>query len=227
MTDNAQSAGATSFGQTGIGKIHADAIEFFIEEGVLSFGEFTLKSGRISPYFFNTGSLCSGRQLATLGRLYANLLAAIPEFSAATILFGSAYKGIPITVATASALAGTGREEMRAVSDRKEAKTHGDASSFLGVLKQGDTAIILDDVITTGGTKMEAIAKLREAGCEPIGLIIAFDRAEPVDSSGRTAREIFEQETGLKVHALATVHDIVQARPEWRMKIESYLENCI
>lgn len=227
MTDNAQSAGPTSSGQTGIGRIHTDAVEFFIEENVLSFGEFTLKSGRISPYFFNTGSLCSGRQLAKLGQLYANLFTAIPEFSSATVLFGSAYKGIPITVTTAASLSGTGREEMRAVSDRKEAKTHGDASAFLGVLKSGDTAVILDDVITTGGTKLEAIAKLREAGCEPIGLIIAFDRAEPVDDNGRTAREIFEQETGLKVHALATVHDIIQARPEWRMKIESYLENCI
>jgi len=225
MTENMQ--GTEASGQTGIGRIHAEAIEFFIKEGVLTFGEFTLKSGRKSPYFFNTGSLCSGRQLATLGRLYAGLLDAIPEFSGATVLFGSAYKGIPISVATAIALAGTQREDIRGVSDRKEAKTHGDASSFLGVLKPGDKAVILDDVITTGGTKLEAIAKLREAGCEPLGFIIAFDRAEPVDDSGRTARELFEEETGLKVHALATVHDVIHTRPEWRLKIESYLESCV
>jgi len=226
-TDKVPSAGGQAVERTAAGGIHAEAIEFFIAEGVLTFGEFTLKSGRKSPYFFNTGSLCSGRQLAALGRLYAGLFGAVTEFSNATVLFGSAYKGIPIAVATAVALAGTEREDVRAVSDRKEAKTHGDASSFLGVLKAGDRAVILDDVITTGGTKLEAIAKLRDAGCEPLGFIIAFDRAEPVDDSGRTAREIFELETGLKVHVLASVHDIIHARPEWRLKIESYLENCL
>ncbi len=225
MTDNEQ--GTTSSNHQGAGGIQRQAIEFFINEGVLAFGEFTLKSGRKSPYFFNTGSLCSGRQLAAMGQLYADLLRSIPEFAEATVLFGSAYKGIPIAVSAAVALAGGNAGDIRAVSDRKEAKTHGDASAFLGVLKAGDKAVILDDVITTGGTKLEAIAKLRQAGCEPLGFIIAFDRAEPMDDSGRTAREIFEGETGLKVFSLATVHDIMQARPEWRLKIESYLENCI
>lgn len=217
----------TSNHDSALARLHAEAVEFFFNEGVLTFGDFTLKSGRKSPYFFNTGSLCSGRQLATMGRLYAELWQLIPEFRDATVLFGSAYKGIPISVAAAVALAGGEREEIRAVSDRKEAKTHGDASSFLGVLKPGDKAVILDDVITTGGTKLEAIAKLREAGCEPLGFIIAFDRAEPVDASGRSAREVFEEETGLKVHALATILDVVHARPEWKVKIESYLESCL
>ncbi|MBS1912705.1 MAG: orotate phosphoribosyltransferase [Bacteroidetes bacterium] len=207
-------------------QLHARAVDFFISEGVLTFGDFTLKSGRKSPYFFNTGSLCSGRQLAKMGELYAGLLNLIPDFSGATVLFGSAYKGIPIAVATAAALEGSSREEMRAVSDRKEAKTHGDASSFLGVLRAGDTAVILDDVITTGGTKLEAIAKLREAGCEPLGFIIAFDRAEAVDASGRTAREVFEEETGLKVYALASIHDVMNVRSEWRDVLEAYLESC-
>jgi orotate phosphoribosyltransferase len=208
-----------------IAKLKADAVHFFVNEGILTFGDFTLKSGRKSPYFFNTGSLCSGRQLAAMGKHYAEYLATIEEFKGATVLFGSAYKGIPIAVSTAMALAGTDREEMRAVSDRKEAKTHGDASAFLGVLKAGDKAVILDDVITTGGTKLEAIDKLRQAGCEPLGFIIAFDRAEPVDASGRTAREVFENETGLKVHALASIIDVMHAYPEWRGKIESYMES--
>ncbi|HVZ41393.1 MAG TPA: orotate phosphoribosyltransferase [Candidatus Kapabacteria bacterium] len=207
-------------------QLHARAVDFFINEGVLTFGDFTLKSGRKSPYFFNTGSLCSGRQLAKMGELYAGLLNLIPDFGGATVLFGSAYKGIPIAVAMAAALEGSPREEMRAVSDRKEAKTHGDASSFLGVLRSGDTAVILDDVITTGGTKLEAIAKLREAGCEPLGFIIAFDRAEAVDASGRTAREVFEEETGLKVYALASIHDVMNVRSEWREVLEAYLESC-
>jgi orotate phosphoribosyltransferase len=220
MTDTSNTASP-------IAALHAEAVKFFTDEGVLTFGDFTLKSGRKSPYFFNTGSLCSGRQLAEMGRLYASLFRLIPEFDDATVLFGSAYKGIPISVAAAVALAGTDREGVRAVSDRKEAKTHGDASSFLGVLRSGDKGVIVDDVITTGGTKLEAIAKLREAGCEPVGLIIAFDRAEPVDASGKTAREVFEEESGLPVHALASIHDVIHLHPEWRMKIESYLESCL
>jgi orotate phosphoribosyltransferase len=206
-----------------LASLRQEAVDFFINEGVLTFGDFTLKSGRKSPYFFNTGSLCSGRQLAAMGKLYARMVANMPEFREATVVFGSAYKGIPIATATAIALQGTSHEEIRAVSDRKEAKTHGDTSAFLGVLKPGDRAVIVDDVITTGGTKIEAIEKLRAAGCEPIGLIIAFDRAEPVDGSGRTAREVFEAETGLTVHALASVHDIVAAHPHLGEKLQAHL----
>jgi orotate phosphoribosyltransferase len=205
--------------------LHSDAIDFFISEGVLTFGDFTLKSGRKSPYFFNTGSLCSGRQLAEMGRLYARLLQQTEAFDDATVIFGSAYKGIPIAVATAIALADGDRASLRAVSDRKEAKTHGDASAFLGVLKSGDKAVIVDDVITTGGTKIEAIEKLRQAGCEPLGFIIAFDRAEPVDESGRTAREVFEEETGLKVYTLASVHDVIKTRPEMGETLSAHLES--
>src|SRR3954464_7663185 len=97
--------------------LEQEAIEFFLKEDVLAFGDFTLRSGRKSPYFFNTGSLCSGRQLARLGELYAGLFQLIPEYSSATVLFGSAYKGIPIAVATATALAHGPGGELRAVSD--------------------------------------------------------------------------------------------------------------
>jgi len=197
------------------------AIEFFIAEDVLTFGDFTLKSGRKSPYFFNTGKLCSGKQLAELGKLFAAMLQAEKAFSDATVVFGSAYKGIPISVATGIALGGN----IRCVSDRKEAKTHGDVSSFLGVLRSGDKAVIVDDVITTGGTKFEAIAKLREAGCEPLGFIIAFDRAEPAEGNSVTAKEAFEKETGLPVFALANVHDVVRVKPEFRVMLEKYLSS--
>jgi orotate phosphoribosyltransferase len=200
------------------------AIEFFISEDVLTFGDFTLKSGRKSPYFFNTGKLCSGKQLATLGKLFAEKLEMEQKFSAATVVFGSAYKGIPIAVATSIALADTDRSDIRSVSDRKEAKTHGDASAFLGVIKQGDKAVIVDDVITTGGTKYEAIQKLREAGCEPLGFIIAFDRVEPAEGSTLTAKEVFEKETGLPIYALANVNDVAKVKPEFGAMIERYLE---
>lgn len=199
------------------------AVEFFIQEDVLTFGDFTLKSGRKSPYFFNTGKLCSGKQLAMLGKLFAEKLQKEIAFSDATVIFGSAYKGIPIAVAASVALADTARAEIRSVSDRKEAKTHGDTSSFLGVIKQGDKAVIVDDVITTGGTKYEAIGKLREAGCEPLGFIIAFDRAEPISGSSLTSKAVFEKETGLPMYALATAYDVAKIKPEFAGMLEKYL----
>jgi orotate phosphoribosyltransferase len=199
------------------------AIEFFISEDVLTFGDFTLKSGRKSPYFFNTGKLCSGKQLAMLGELFAEKLQMEKTFTGATVVFGSAYKGIPIAVTTSVALADTARAEIRSVSDRKEAKTHGDVSAFLGVLKPGDKAIIVDDVITTGGTKYEAIKKLRKAGCEPLGFIIAFDRAEPIAGSTLTAKAVFEKETGLPMFALATVNDVAKIKPDFATMLEAYL----
>ena len=200
------------------------AIEYFINENVLTFGDFTLKSGRKSPYFFNTGKLCSGKQLAMLGTLFSEKLQAEKAFNGATVIFGSAYKGIPIAIATSIALAGSERSSIRAVSDRKEAKTHGDASSFLGVIGKGDTAVIVDDVITTGGTKYESIQKLREAGCEPLGFIIAFDRAEPAEGSKQTAKEVFEKESGLPIFALANAQDIAKVKPEFVVLLEQYLQ---
>ncbi|HEY6172524.1 MAG TPA: orotate phosphoribosyltransferase [Candidatus Kapabacteria bacterium] len=205
--------------------IEEKAIQYFIQENVLTFGDFTLKSGRKSPYFFNTGKLCSASQLAVLGTLFAEKLQAESVFSDASIIFGSAYKGIPISVATAIALANSSRKDIRSISDRKEAKTHGDTSSFLGDIRKGDKAVIVDDVITTGGTKFEAIAKLREAGCEPLGFIIAFDRAEPADGSSVTAKEAFEKETGLPVFALATVQDVVKVKPDFAPMLQKYWES--
>lgn len=199
------------------------AVEFFISEEVLTFGDFTLKSGRKSPYFFNTGKLCSAKQLSTLGKLFAEKLQLEEKFANATVIFGSAYKGIPIAVATSIALADSKRSDIRSVSDRKEAKTHGDASAFLGVIKQGDKAVIVDDVITTGGTKYEAIQKLREAGCEPLGFIIAFDRAEPAEGSKLTAKEVFEKETGLPIYALANINDVVKVKQEFKEMLDKYL----
>lgn len=203
--------------------LEQEAIDFFLKEDVLRFGDFTLKSGRKSPYYFNTGLLCSGAQLAKMGELYARMIVSQSVFSDATVVFGSAYKGIPISVATSVALDSLGRGDLRAVSDRKEAKTHGDSGSFLGVLTPGDKAVIVDDVIATGGTKIEAVEKLRAAGAVPVGLIIAFDRAEPANDSTLTAKETFEKETGLPVFSLANIHDVARLRPEVKVALDSYL----
>ncbi len=204
-------------------ELHRAALDFFTNEGVLTFGDFTLKSGRKSPYFFNTGNLCSGRQFAGMGQLYASMVAMIPEFTDATIIFGSAYKGIPISVATATALAGTEHENIRGVSDRKEAKMHGDKSGFLGRIEPGDKAIIVDDVITDGATKMEAVAKLREAGVEPVALVIAFNREEPADGSGMTAVERFTERSGIPVYSLLSVGAVVRERPDLAATLQAHL----
>jgi orotate phosphoribosyltransferase len=199
------------------------AIEFFLAEQVLKFGDFTLKSGRKSPYFFNTGSLCSATQLATMGELYAEKLRDLTEFDDADVVFGSAYKGIPIAVTTTIALK-KDRPMLRSVSDRKEAKTHGDASAFLGVIKAGDKVVIVDDVITDGATKIEALEKLKNAGAIPLGFIIAFDRAEPgKDGSGRTAKQSFEEQTGLPVCPLIDVNDIAEVKADFKEVLAGYM----
>jgi len=199
------------------------AVEFFIRESVLKFGDFTLKSGKKSPYFFNTGSLCTGHQLTVLGELYAEKLRSIEAFHEATVIFGSAYKGIPIAVASAIAMARVGHSDIRSVSDRKEAKTHGDTSAFLGVINSGDKVVIVDDVVTTGGTKIEALEKLREIGAVPLGFIVAFDRMEKAENSDQTAIEHLAETTGLPVFALATAQDIAKLKPEFASVLEAHL----
>jgi orotate phosphoribosyltransferase len=191
-----------------------DALDFFLSEGVLRFGEFTLKSGRKSPYFFNTGLLCTGSQLLKMGELYGRLVESMDESKDATVIFGSAYKGIPIAVATTSWLAHRGRGDLRSLSDRKEAKRHGDRGDFLGDIREGDKAIIVDDVITDGATKLEAIEKLRVAGVEPVALVIAFDRHEIVGEEGMTAVERFSTQTGLPVRALLSIKDVIEQRAD-------------
>ena len=204
------------------GSLTERAVEFFIREEVLKFGDFTLKSGKKSPYFFNTGSLCSGHQLQILGELYAEKLRSIEAFHPATVIFGSAYKGIPIAVSTAIAMARVGHPDVRSVSDRKEAKTHGDAGNFLGTIGKGDKAVIVDDGVTTGGTKIEALDKLKEIGCEPLGFIIAFDRMEAQEVASKTSREQLEESTGLPVFALATVEDIAKVKPDFQKLLTEY-----
>ncbi|MCE2502670.1 MAG: orotate phosphoribosyltransferase [Chlorobi bacterium] len=210
---------------TDLNELRRTALDFFMNEGVLRFGDFTLKSGRKSPYFFNTGLLCSGRQLATIGHLYASMISMTEEFNQADVLFGSAYKGIPISVAAAVAFAGTGNEDFRAVSDRKETKTHGDKGAFLGRIESGDKAIIVDDVITDGATKMEALGRLCEADVVPLALVIAFDRQEPADDSGLSAVKRFEERSGVKVYSLLSVEDVMQKQPDVAETLKAHLES--
>jgi len=188
-------------------------IAFLIASGALEFGAFTLKSGRTSPYFFNLGRFCTGPQLAALGGFYAEAVRAVaPE---ATIVFGPAYKGIPLCLSTAMALSAAGGRAWGWLFNRKEEKTHGDRGLFVGQAPgPADRLVLVDDVITDGSTKLEAVRLLRAAFAVPIdALVIAFNRMER-DPAGGDALAGFERATGVPVAAICSLADLEQALAE-------------
>ncbi len=152
-----------------------DFIEFSIDTGVLRFGEFTLKSGRISPYFFNSGLFNSGGSLAKLGRFYARALVdSQVEFD---MLFGPAYKGIPLASTCSIALADEHQRDLPYSFNRKEAKDHGEGGIIVGSALK-DRVMIIDDVISAGTSVTESIDLINRADASPAGVVIALDRQE-------------------------------------------------
>ncbi|WFM73325.1 orotate phosphoribosyltransferase [Halomonas sp. CKK8] len=150
-------------------------IEFAIEQGVLSFGEFTLKSGRVSPYFFNAGLFRTGGALARLGRFYARAIQA--SGLEIDVLFGPAYKGIPLAATTAVALADHHDRDLPYAFNRKEAKDHGEGGNIVGAALEG-RVLIIDDVITAGTAIREVMGLIEGAGARAAGVLIALDRQE-------------------------------------------------
>lgn len=185
-------------------------IQLMHQAGALQFGSFTLKSGRVSPYFFNARLFNLGPWLAELAGHYARTIrAAAPR---ATIVFGPAYAGVPLCVASALALS-KARKPVGYLFNRKEEKTHGERGTFVGrAPSHGDRIVLVDDVITDGGTKREAVALLRGAfpGVPLDCLVIAFDRQEQ-DLNGGSALVRFQDETGIPVFALLTFEDLLAA----------------
>jgi len=150
-------------------------VDLCLDLGVLRFGEFKLKSGRISPYFFNAGLFNTGRAIAELGRFYAQtVIAAKFEFD---MLFGPAYKGIPLVTAAAIALSDHHGRNVPWAFNRKEAKDHGEGGNIVGAPLKG-RVLIVDDVITAGTAIRESIDIIRRAGAEPMGVLLALDRQE-------------------------------------------------
>jgi orotate phosphoribosyltransferase len=188
-----------------------DFIELALAHGVLRFGEFTLKSGRVSPYFFNMGRIDSGAALARIGRAYA--AAATGAGLGFDMLFGPAYKGIALAAAVAIELARLGRNVPYAYN-RKEAKDHGEGGSLVGAPVKG-RVLIVDDVMSAGTSVRESVAMIRAAGAEPCGVVIALDRQEKAtDADGAEAScsavQYVQREVGLPVAAIATLEDLLR-----------------
>jgi orotate phosphoribosyltransferase len=179
-------------------------VRLLVEAGVLRFGDFTLKSGRASPYFFDLGALNTGAAIGQLGEAYAErILRSGLEFD---VVFGPAYKGIPIAVATAEALARVGRDAAWAFN-RKEVKDHGEGGGFVGGDVRG-RVLLVDDVLTAGTAVREAAGLVRQAGGTLTGVVIALDREE-LGADGSTAVAALQADLGVPVLSLLSLEDVI------------------
>ena len=188
--------------------MHAYQTEFIQlarQHDVLKFGEFTLKSGRVSPYFFNAGAFASGRALAALGRCYAQcIVASGVKFD---VLLGPAYKGIPLAAVTAVALADQHDMDVPFAYNRKEAKTHGEGGVLVGAPLQG-RVLVIDDVITAGTAVREVIALIEDAGAELAGVAIGLNRQERGAGELSATQEV-EQAFGVPVLSIIDMSHII------------------
>lgn len=181
-------------------------IEFAIANEVLRFGEFTLKSGRRSPYFFNTGLFDSGASIGRLGRYYAET--AVRAGTSFDLVFGPAYKGIPLAVAMTIALADHHGRDVPYAFNRKEAKDHGEGGTTVGAPLRG-RVLIVDDVISAGTSVGESLALIRAAGAEAAGVVIALDRQERSAGALSAIQEV-EQRHGIPVFSLIELDHILE-----------------
>ena len=189
-------------------------IRFMVENGVLRFGEFTLKSGRKAPYFINTGNYKTGKQLAKLGEYYAACI--VNNGLEAETLIGPAYKGIPLSVTTAIALFNGYGKEVNYCFDRKEVKDHGEGGLFVGKqLVEGEKVIIIEDVMTSGKALREILPKIEAAAkVNIVGMIISVDRNEKALDSEKSAVSQAKEEFGVDVYTVVTMNDIIEAIEE-------------
>ena len=202
-------------------------IRFAVEKNVIQFGEFTLKSKRVAPYFFNTSLFHDGQSLEQLSRFYAE--AVVQAGLSADMLFGPAYKGIPLVAAVAMTLAREHGINLPYAFNRKEAKLHGDQGSVVGAPLQGQV-LIVDDVLTAGTAVDEAVSIIRASGAKPKGVVIAFDRREWGSTQGQLATEEIGQRHGIEVVSVASIEDLIEhagtgaCDPEQVRRIRSYLQ---
>jgi len=205
-------------------KYQYDFIQLAIKHQALCFGEFTLKSGRTSPYFFNAGRFQTGSALAELGRYYAAAIkAANIDFD---IVFGPAYKGIPLAATTAIALADTYQQDFPYCYNRKEAKDHGEGGTLVGAPLQGKV-LIVDDVITAGTAVREVMSIIKSAGAQPAAVLIGLNRQEKGQGNLSAIQEV-EQSFGIPVVSIIHLNHIIhylESQPDQQdmvTKIKAY-----
>jgi orotate phosphoribosyltransferase len=185
----------------------SEFIDLCVRQGALRFGSFTLKSGRESPYFFNAALFNTGAAIRSLGRAYA--AAALASGLGFDMLFGPAYKGIPLATITAAALAEATGRDLPFAFNRKEAKGHGEGGSIVGSPLQG-RVLIVDDVITAGTAIRESIDIIKAAGAAPAGVLLALDRQERAPQSRLSAVQEVNAQYGIRVVAVINLADLMQ-----------------
>lgn len=204
-------------------------IEFMVDCQVLKFGDFTLKSGRKSPFFMNAGAYVTGSQLMGLGEYYAKAIHNTygDDFD---VLFGPAYKGIPISVVTAIAYSKLYGKEIRYCSDRKEEKDHGaDKGGFLGSkLKDGDRVVMIEDVTTSGKSMEETVPKVRgAANVEIVGLMVSLNRMEVGQGGEKSALDEIKERYGFEANAIVTMEDVIEHLYNKPYKGQVYIDDAL
>jgi len=201
-------------------------IKFMTECGVLTFGDFTLKSGRKAPYFVNTGNYKTGKQLAKLGEFYAECIK--ENGIDADTLFGPAYKGIPLAVSCSVALFNKYGIDVNYCFDRKEAKDHGEGGVFVGKqLRDNEKVVIIEDVITAGTAIRQVIPVLKNsADVDITAMIISVDRMEKGQGELSAVEEV-KKEFGINVYSIVTINDIINAIKSGIIEGEEYLDKMI
>lgn len=204
-----------------------DFIKFMVNSGVLTFGEFTLKSGRLSPYFMNSGNYKTGAQLARLGEFYAECIH--DNGIKFDTLFGPAYKGIPLAVSTAVALYSKFGIDVNYCFDRKEAKDHGEGGCIVGKqLTDGEKVVIIEDVMTSGKALREVMPKLKDAAnVDVAAMVIQVDRMEKGLNGDKSAVQEVSGEFGVNIYPIVTMNDIIDAIRDGVVPGSEYLEKMI
>lgn len=200
-------------------------IRFMVDSGVLTFGEFTLKSGRKAPYFINAGNYKTGAQLAKLGEYYAECIK--DNNIDVETLFGPAYKGIPLAVSATVALFNKFGTSVNYCFDRKEVKDHGEGGTFVGrTLTDGEKVVVIDDVMTSGKALREVLPKLKSAADVNVtGMVITVDRMEKALDSYKSAVQSAYDEFGVKVYSIVTIKDIIGAIESGVIEGKEYLDS--
>lgn len=219
-----------SNGNNGSNDLKNEFINFLIDSDALLFGEFTTKSGRQSPYFINTGKFKTGTQMKKLGNFYAMTI--LEQINSGNIdkdvkvLFGPAYKGIPLVVATSIALSQS-EIEINYCFNRKEVKDHGEGGNIVGYDPQpGDKVLIIEDVITAGTAVREILPVLRNKGVEIAGLVVSVDRMEK-GLEDKTAIQSLYDDEGIKTYPIVTLDDIIQSLEHNNIKQDSRISKDI